>query len=180
MIFWYAVNSSERKVLAVDFKNTIQNISKSHEKDTLNTLYTPWGEALSPAHVWEEHPRPQMRREDYHMLNGYWEYCFTSDSATSITPGTPFIPQGQILVPFSPESLLSGVNRQLQPNEFLWYQRIVALERPAAPLDRCLLHFDAVDQQATVYINGVEVARHEGGYLPFYFGLPPAEEKRRR
>ena len=156
----------------MDFKNTIQNISKSHEKDTLNTLYTPWGEALSPAHVWEEHPRPQMRREDYHMLNGYWEYCFTSDSATSITPGTPFIPQGQILVPFSPESLLSGVNRQLQPNEFLWYQRIVALERPAAPLDRCLLHFDAVDQEADVYVNGVHSAHHSGGYLPFTVELP--------
>lgn len=156
----------------MDFKNAIQNISRSHEKDTLNTLYTPWGEALSPAHVWEEHPRPQMRREDYHMLNGYWEYCFTSDSATSITPGTPFIPQGQILVPFSPESLLSGVNRQLQPNEFLWYQRIVALERPAAPLDRCLLHFDAVDQEADVYVNGVHAAHHLGGYLPFTVELP--------
>ena len=156
----------------MDFKNAIQNISKSHEKDTLNTLYTPWGEALDPAHVWEEHPRPQMRREDYHMLNGYWEYCFTSDSDTSITPGTPFTPQGQILVPFSPESLLSGVNRQLQPDELLWYQRIVTLKRPIGPLSRCLLHFDAVDQEADVYVNGVLAAHHLGGYLPFTVELP--------
>ena len=46
----------ERKELSVDFKNAIQNISKSHEKDNLNTLYTPWGETLDPAHVVEEYP----------------------------------------------------------------------------------------------------------------------------
>ena len=164
----------ERKVLSVDFKNAIQNISKSHEKDTLNTLYTPWSEHLDPAHVWEEYPRPQMRREDYHMLNGYWDYQITSDADTTIIPGTPFIPQGQILVPFSPESLLSGVNRQLQPDEYLWYQRVVTLEQPAAPLSRCLLHFDAVDQEADVYINGKHAAHHLGGYLPFTVELQTA------
>lgn len=152
-------------------KNALENISKSHEEDKLNTLYTPWGEHLDPEHVWEEYPRPQMRRDHYQMLNGYWEYRFTKID-TPIIPGAPFDPEGEILVPFSPESLLSGVNRQLKPDEYLWYQRLIILEKPDAPLSRCLLHFDAVDQEADVYINGVHAAYHMGGYLPFSLELP--------
>lgn len=152
-------------------KNALENISKSHEEDKLNTLYTPWGEQLDPTHVWEEYPRPQMRRDHYQMLNGYWEYCF-AQADTPIIPGAPFLPEGKILVPFSPESLLSGVSRQLKPEEYLWYQRLITLEKPDAPLSRCLLHFDAVDQEADVYINGVHAAYHMGGYLPFSLELP--------
>ncbi len=153
------------------FKNALENISKSHEQDKLNTLYTPWGEHLDTEHVWEEYPRPQMRRDHYQMLNGYWEYLFTKTD-TPIIPGSPFLPEGEILVPFSPESLLSGVNRQLKPDEYLWYQRLITLEKPNPPLSRCLLHFDAVDQEADVYINGVHAAYHMGGYLPFSVELP--------
>lgn len=157
-------------------KNALENIHKTHEKDTLHPLSTPWGENLDPEHVWEEYPRPQMRRQNYHMLNGYWEYCFeTQESGPSqksrpsreVVPGLPFQAQGRILVPFSPESLLSGVGRQLLPEETLWYQRSVAIEYPYAPLTRCLLHFDAVDQEAEIFINGSLAARHLGGYLPF-------------
>ena len=74
--------------------------------------------------------------------------------------------EGGILVPFSPESSLSGVNRKLMPNQFLWYSRKAEL-----PEDfngkRILLHFGAVDCCAIVYINGKEITRHTGGYLPF-------------
>jgi beta-galactosidase/beta-glucuronidase len=66
-------------------------------------------------------------------------------------------------VPFSPEAELSGVGRQLAPDEWLWYHRTFA--RPAG--DRVLLHFGAVDQSCTVWVNGHEVAEHTGGYLPF-------------
>lgn len=164
----------------MNLRNAIENISKSHEKDTLNTLYTPWGEHLAPKHVWEEYPRPQMRRDDYHMLNGYWDYCFTkaapAESDIQPIPGTPFVPEGQIIVPFSPESLLSGVNRQLKPDEYLWYQRTVTIEPPSAPSSRCLLHFDAVDQEADVYIDGQHLIHHLGGYLPFTVELPFADQ----
>ncbi len=152
-------------------KNAIENISKSHEEDKLNTLYTPWGEHLDPEHIREEHPRPQMRRDHYRMLNGYWEYRF-APLESAVVPGIPFTPDGEILVPFSPESLLSGVNRQLKPDEYLWYQRLITLSGPKAPDSRCLLHFDAVDQEADVYINGVHTAYHMGGYLPFHVELP--------
>ncbi len=157
----------------MNLKNALENISRAHEKDAINTLYTPWGEQLDPAHVWEEYPRPQMQRDNYHMLNGYWEYLFEKTSEESqVIPGTAFSPAGRILVPFSPESLLSGVNRQLEPNEVLWYQRLITLDQPIAPLSRCLLHFDSVDQEADVYINGVPVTHHMGGYLPFSVELP--------
>ena len=63
------------------------------------------------------------------------------------------------------------MERQLQPNEYLWYQRTLTFSKEECQRkeknERCILHFDAVDQQATVYINGIEVAKHYGGYLPF-------------
>ena len=146
--------------------DALANIHKEHVDDTLIPLYTPWGENLDKNNVWQEYPRPQMQREHYKMLHGEWGYAIVPQSEEYA-----FESQGKILVPFSPEALLSGVERQLQPNEFLWYQRELAFSKEECNRkerkERCLLHFDAVDQQATVYINGVEVAKHYGGYLPF-------------
>ena len=99
-------------------KDALQNIHKSHKEDVLNRLYTPWGETLDRNHVWEEHPRPQMRRRQYRVLHGEWDYAIGLKKANE-----PFQSQGKIVVPFSPESLLSGVERQLKPDEYLWYQR---------------------------------------------------------
>lgn len=130
-----------------------------------NPLYTPWGETLDPAHVLEEYPRPQLRRTNYTILNGHWDYAFTGASA-EIPSGW----QGKILVPFSPESLLSGVGRQLQPEEFLWYQRTFSVAFPDSHA-RLLLHFGALDQDCTVYVNGNKVGTHSGGYLSFSFDI---------
>ena len=69
-------------------------------------------------------------------------------------------------MPFSPESELSGVGHVLQPEEYLWYIRTVTLP-DGFNVGRVLLHFGAVDQTATVWCNGVELATHTGGYLPF-------------
>ncbi len=78
----------------------------------------------------------------------------------------PLAYDGKILVPFSPESLLSGVNRILRPGELLWYRRTIEL--PAIPKEkRLLLHFGAVDEEAMVFVNGRRVAHHHGGYLAF-------------
>ena len=129
-------------------------------------LYTPWGEKLDKDNIWQEYPRPQMKRTHYQMLNGTWEYAIVPKSKDYV-----FESQGEILVPFSPESILSGVERQLQPNEYLWYQRKLTFSKEECEWKtegkKCILHFDAVDQQAVVYVNGKEVVRHYGGYLPF-------------
>ena len=74
--------------------------------------------------------------------------------------------EGEILVPFSPETELSGVKRALHPGEVLWYRRSFLLP-PEFRGKRLLLHFGAVDQRATVWVNGVQTAEHTGGYLAF-------------
>lgn len=125
-----------------------------------NQLTTRWGEAFDPGHVLSEYPRPQLRRPDWICLNGTWQY------AISRSGKRPRHKDGDIVVPFSPESRLSGVNRRLKPGEYLWYQR--SIELPELPEGkRLLLHFGAVDQSCTVWWNGYLAGRNENGYLPF-------------
>ena len=125
-------------------------------------LMTPWGEHLDENCILTEYPRPQMRRDSYLNLNGRWEYAITdSDESPPRWDGT-------ILVPFSPESALSGVGRSLQPGQTLWYRREVIVPQGFIPADgRLLLHFGAVDQEAAVYWNGRLLGRHMGGYNAF-------------
>ena len=125
-------------------------------------LMTTWGEHLDENCILTEYPRPQMRRNSYLNLNGRWEYAITdSDESPRHWDGT-------ILVPFSPESALSGVGRSLQPGQTLWYRREVILPQGFIPADgRLLLHFGAVDQEAAVYWNGRLLGRHMGGYNAF-------------
>lgn len=125
-------------------------------------LMTPWGEHLDENCILTEYPRPQMRRDSYLNLNGRWEYAITdSDESPRRWDGT-------ILVPFSPESALSGVGRSLQPGQALWYRREVIVPQGFIPADgRLLLHFGAVDQEAAVYWNGRLLGRHMGGYNAF-------------
>jgi len=121
---------------------------------------TIWGERLNKGKVLPEYPRPQMQRESYINLNGIWEYAITE------TEEPPARFDGEIVVPFSPECGLSGVKRSLLPHQTLWYRRGLRL-----PSDfnkgRVLLHFGAVDQIATVFVNGYKACTHVGGYTPF-------------
>ena len=107
-----------------------------------------------------EYPRPQFRRESYLTLNGLWDYAFCPSS------DTPQSYDGKILVPYSPESRLSGVGRQLSPNEYLHYRRTFSLPN-GFNRGRVLINFGACDQCCTVLCNGRVAGRHEGGYLPF-------------
>ena len=122
-------------------------------------MMTRWGRAIDPEHVLEEYPRPEMVRESYLNLNGMWDYAIT---------GSGSFPQkydGTILVPFSPEAPLSGVNRILQPGEYLHYERQLTIHKEDHI--RYLLHFGAVDQVCKVYVNGENAGEHTGGYLAF-------------
>ncbi|MBO7739523.1 MAG: glycoside hydrolase family 2, partial [Oscillospiraceae bacterium] len=73
-----------------------------------NELYTPWGETLDRSAPLQEYPRPQLKRESYFNLNGLWNYTITRAADDEI------IREGEICVPFAPESLLSGVGHQLR------------------------------------------------------------------
>ena len=126
------------------------------------SLLTPWAESLDASCPLPEYPRPQLRRDRWMNLNGPWEYAFTQSD------DLPETFAGIITVPFSPESVLSGVSRTLTPQETLWYRRSVILPEGFMPESgRLMLHFGAVDQEADVWWNGVYVCRHMGGYTAF-------------
>lgn len=123
-------------------------------------MKTIWGEKLDRNNILQEYPRPQMERNSYINLNGEWNYAITEKESK------PDKFDGVILVPFSPESELSGVNKCLQPDQWLWYERSFSLPE-GFNRGRVLLHFGAVDQSAWVYVNDALVCCHTGGYTPF-------------
>lgn len=113
-----------------------------------------------------EHPRPQFVRQDWLNLNGEWEFAEDpgkSGEARGLSSGTA-LPQ-RILVPFCPESRLSGIGKvDFMP--CVWYRRQFRVPQ-AWDGRRVLLHFDAVDYEATVWVNGKLAGSHRGGYVPF-------------
>ncbi|MBR3602741.1 MAG: MFS transporter [Lachnospiraceae bacterium] len=96
---------------------------------------------------WQEYPRPQMRRDKYCLLNGTWK-CNGSD----------------ILVPFAPQASLSGYGKKV--DDKLVYEKTFVIPKDFNK-EKILLHFGAVDQIATIWVNGEKLGSHEGGYLPF-------------
>lgn len=147
-------------------KEMIDALQLHKKNGTTNQLMTVWGEHLQKEHVLEEYPRPQMVRDNYTILNGVWKYAFTKSSKM------PEHYDGEILVPFSPEAYLSGVSRQLQPDEFLWYEREVILSQ-IPENKRLLLHFGACDERCRVYVNGAQAGFHSGGYQAFTLDITP-------
>ena len=110
-------------------------------------------------HPLAEYPRPALRRDSCEILNGPWQYAITQ------TAEHPAAWQGTIRVPYSPEAPASGVNRTLQPGQWLHYHRLFA--PPAGEGGRVLLHFGAVDYACAVQVNGHLAGGHRGGYWPF-------------
>lgn len=128
---------------------------------SLRPMLTAWGENLDREHPLPEYPRPQLRRDSYLNLNGRWQYAIRNGKEKE-----PVSYDGEIVVPFSPESFLSGVMKKVMPEDRLWYRRTFTLPEGFRK-DKVLLHFGAVDQSCQVYVNGRLAGSHEGGYLPF-------------
>jgi len=130
-------------------------------------LMTRWAKDVSPQNAHPEYPRPQMVRDDWLNLNGLWQI------ETVETDGSPPLGKDlpeQILVPFPIESALSGVMKRTQR---AWYRR--TFEVPDDWQDsRVLLHFQAVDWEATVWVNGTQVGSHRGGYDAFSIDVTDA------
>lgn len=133
----------------------------------LNNLYTCYGKNPSE-NPWEIYPRPQMRRDSYVNLNGQWEFRVVEENTS--------IYEGNIRVPFCPESLLSGVNQHFPEGSLLCYRRKFAL--PVGFFKgRVLLHIGAADQTLKCYVNCKKMGSHEGGYEAMTFDITDALEE---
>jgi hypothetical protein len=132
-------------------------------------LLTRWAKDVSAENALPEYPRPQMVRDDWLNLNGLWDYA--------IKPKDWAMPEeefdGQILVPYPVESALSGVMKPVGPDNRLWYRRTFEIPKKWKN-KRVLLHFGAVDWDATVWVNGKKLGSHRGGYDPFSFDITHA------
>ena len=130
-------------------------------------IKTAWADKVDPACPLPEYPRPTLVRPAWQNLNGHWDYAIRPADAPQ-----PELFDGKILVPYPVESSLSGVQRRLAENEVLWYERrftVPAEWRQGA----LLLHFGAVDWEADVYLNGIRVGGHKGGYTAFSIDIAP-------
>ena len=140
----------------------VQTIDPTAAGDSrLIDLITPEGAALADI-PHNYYPRPQLERDSFLCLNGKWEF------ETNTSDTLPDSYSLQIVVPFAPQSLLSGVHKAVPDEEYLFYRRTFTLPEGFAK-DRVILHFGAVDQVADVWVNGTWAGSHTGGYEPFSF-----------
>jgi hypothetical protein len=139
-------------------------------KPAKGPLMTRWARDVKPESVLPEYPRPQLKRTAWLNLNGLWQLAFAKEKDPVPTGKT--LPR-RILVPFPVESALSGVMKHAQR---LWYRRTFTIPK-AWTGKRVLLHFGAVDWEATVHVNGKKLGTHRGGYDPFSFDITDALKK---
>ena len=133
----------------------VNDLLKKKEPPRTTVLDTPWSD--QPDIPWNEYPRPQLRRDSFFCLNGRWRFAVNGGD------------KGDILVPYPPESKLSGAAAP-EIGDQLPYEREFSLPEGFRK-DRVILHFGAVDQECTVYLNDIELGSHVGGYLPFSFDV---------
>ena len=146
--------------------NMMRALQLWKKEEEPHELCTKWGAEIKNDRnhdkiILPEYPRPQLQRRQYEILNGVWKYAINQEKKL------PSHWDGEILVPFSPESELSGVKRQLQPDEYLWYERSVDVVLEGHEKDHLLLHFGAVDERCRVFVNGRKAGDHAGGYQSF-------------
>ena len=131
-------------------------------------IKTSWASEVAPENALPEYPRPQMVRPEWKNLNGLWQYAITPKREKA-----PSKYEGDILVPFCIESSLSGVQKEVGADNALWYEKNFSV--PGSWKNgRILLHFGAVDWMTDVWVNGIKVGSHTGGYTPFTFDVTRA------
>ena len=135
------------------------------QEQNMERLLTVFGEKMDKTLPLNDYPRPQFARDSFQNLNGEWDYAIYDQKQEFAGY------QGKILVPFSPETILSGVERVVKPTDVLYYKRQFVFKKTG---DRVLLHFGAVDYYCVVSVNGKKVGENKGGYYPFTFDITSA------
>ncbi|MCK9302202.1 MAG: glycoside hydrolase family 2 TIM barrel-domain containing protein [Bacteroidales bacterium] len=131
-------------------------------------ITTEWAEKIDINNVLPEYPRPIMERSEWQNLNGLWEYAITTKDCSF-----PITFDGEILVPFAVESALSGVGKTVTGDNVLWYKRDFTIPTKWKG-QRVILNFGAVDWKADVWVNGIKVGSHTGGYTAFSLDITAA------
>ncbi|MCK1820991.1 PA14 domain-containing protein [Streptomyces sp. XM83C] len=143
--------------------NVVKAFWSSGPNRSTYELRTPWADGVTPANAHREYPRPQLTRPEWQNLNGTWQ--FAAAEAGERPPVGRNLPE-RILVPYPVESQLSGLERH---EDRMWYRRTFTV--PAGwrigAGKRLRLNFGGVDWRAEVYVNGVKVTEHQGGYDKF-------------
>ncbi len=133
----------------------------------MKTLMSSWGENINIKRPLTEYPRMYLQRDSYYSLNGEWEYQIVKDENEPTKSDWK-----RIIVPFAIGSKLSlAEDKTLENNETLYYRKRF---RNRLTENRVFLNFEAVDQEATVYLNGIYVGSHVGGYAPFSLDVSSA------
>ncbi len=126
-------------------------------------LYSKQGENFCLENL-NTYPRPQLKRDSFLSLNGQWDFEISESSSV------PSDFSRKICVPFAPESALSGVEEVFDEKYFRYYKKEFSLPHGFLR-DRVILHFGAVDSECEVFLNGVSLGTHRGGYDAFSFDI---------
>jgi beta-galactosidase/beta-glucuronidase len=146
---------------------TISLIQAQRWKPVEGKIMSQWAENVNPEKVWQEYPRPQFKRSQWKNLNGLWDYTILKTHQIQ-----PQKFDGKILVPFSFESALSGVGKNINPEDKMWYRKSFRLPNNWSEND-VVLHFEAVDYHCAVWVNDAFVGTHKGGFDRFSFNITP-------
>ena len=129
-------------------------------------IMTNWANDVTPENVWKEYPRPQMVRTDWLNLNGLWDFEITERDTNKIAINYA----RKILVPFCVESALSGIKETITGKQQMIYRRFFSIPSHWNQ-KHLILHFEAVDYEAKVWVDGKYVGIHKGGYDHFQFDI---------
>ena len=125
----------------------------------MKAFSSEFGEKTSLDHPLPEHPNPLFQRDSFVSLNGPWDFTVTKSAKKPDD-----YPQ-QIVVPFAPETSLSGLGISIHRNDYLHYRKKFDVPDVCVGHD-AILHLDAVDQICDVFFNGLFIGHHESGYSP--------------
>jgi beta-galactosidase/beta-glucuronidase len=127
-------------------------------------LDTPWTYEVG-TNPWPEHPRPLLHRSQWQTLNGVWKWRSSDGTDGTVVPASGSLTQ-DVLIPSCLESGISGV--QALNQTYSWFTREFTIPDEWVQQDgRVLLNFEAVDYEATIFVNGQQVGHNVGGYWHF-------------